>query len=164
MPELSESEFLNYKEYDEQYTSDVCKKVILTPIWGFRKDWTKKQGWQSMKTQVKCKVIGHNYFSLFYLSDEVNKCLDLFFGYDSPTNGHPCETFQTKTKLISGIDWPNTNGMVVRMKFSPKVQFAWHFADLYFFRESFGFNAFLRWGGRQLLLSNHLWTAFCPRC
>ena len=58
------------------------------------------------------------------LSDDLGfvvRCLDQFFGYDTSSCAHPCQTFQTRTKYLSGVKTLSSVGMGVKMKFSPKV-------------------------------------------
>ena len=51
----------------------------------------------------------------------VVRCLDQFFGYDTSSCAHPCQTFQTRTKYLSGVKTLSPDYMGVKMKFSPKV-------------------------------------------
>ena len=79
--------------------------------------------------------------------DLVDRCLEQFFGYDSTSCAHPCQTFKTKTKFLSGMNWQGTElGMAVKMKFSPKVTsykkkilpyfFVYHFYKMRFLEAS----------------------------
>ena len=64
----------------------------------------------------------HNNMSCLNLSsDLVVSCLDQFFGYDTSSCAHPCQTFQARTKYLSGVKTLSPDYMGVKMKFSPKV-------------------------------------------
>ena len=65
----------------------------------------------------------HFHLSLFVADDlEIQKCVDLFLGYETSPCPRPCQTFHIKTKFVSELKSKAESSMTIRMKFSSKVK------------------------------------------
>ena len=50
-----------------------------------------------------------------------NKCVPLFFGYQTSDCLRPCKTTETRSKLVSKMKLDRLNEMRIRIKFNPTV-------------------------------------------
>ena len=129
---------------------------------GFQKISATLQRWQSSTIQVDAL---HEVITFTFLSDDIDlvgRCLGQFFGYDSSSCAHPCQTFQTKTKFLSEMNWIYPKEMAVKIKFSPKVYS--FICDLW----EYGFVCcvylfFVRWSWQAQPLWSPLWTVYSLR-
>ena len=53
--------------------------------------------------------------------EAVNKCVTLFFGYQTSDCLRPCKTTETRSKLVSRMDMHKPDEMRIRIKFNPTV-------------------------------------------
>ena len=53
--------------------------------------------------------------------EAVNKCVTLFFGYQTSDCHRPCKTTETRSKLVSRMDMHKPDEMRIRIKFNPTV-------------------------------------------
>ena len=56
-----------------------------------------------------------------FTGDTVDKCVNLFFGYQTSDCLRPCKTTETRSKLVSTMDLNKRDEMRIRIKFNPTV-------------------------------------------